>query len=237
MHTTNADGMTRMRSNAIVLIIALGAALVLAAGCGGGGGDGGSNSYLPLTLGSTWTYTLTLGPGLVPAQIPGGTDFPYTETVVGIADLQGTEYASVLSVRGAVDPWPERSWQQFRRESAQSIYARVPLVDRETGEVISSYDLPILMLPPAAGLSWSDPQDSQVVFAVAATADRVTVPAGTFTCVRVDRDEDTIPDGDEEPVHYTVRSWYARGVGLVRDETLEDDTVTSTLVLQSYTVE
>jgi len=34
-----------------------------------------------------------------------------------------------------------------------------------------------------------------------------------------------------------VRSWYARGVGLVRDETLEDDTVTSTLVLQSYTVE
>ncbi len=229
MHTSNADGMTRMRSNAIVVTIALGTALVLAGGCGGGGGgDGGSNSYLPLTLGSTWSYTLTLGPGLVPAQIPGGTDFPYTETVVGVADLQGTQYASVLSVRGAVDPWPERSWQQFRRETGAAIYARV-------GD--PGYDLPILMLPPTAGETWSDPTSAEVTYTTVATAERVTVPAGTFTCVRVEQEYDTEVEPGQGTVHVTVRSWYARGVGLVRDETLEDETVTSTLVLESYTVE
>jgi len=220
--------MTRMRSSAIVLIIALGAALVLAAGCGGGGSDGGSNSYLPLTLGSTWAYTMTLGPGLVPAQIPGGTDFPYTETVVGIADLQGVQYASVLSRREAVDPYPERSWQQFRREDTVAIYARV-------GD--PGYDLPVLMLPPTVGETWTDPTFAGVVYTTVASAERVTVPAGTFTCVRVEQEYDTEVDGGQETVHVTVRSWYARGVGLVRDETLEDDTVTSTLVLESYTVE
>ncbi len=217
-----------MRSKAVILIIALSGGLILAAGCGGGGGNAGSNSYLPLTLGNTWSYTMTLAPGLVPAQIAGGTEFPYSETVVGIADLQGTQYAAVLSRREAVDPYPERSWQQFRREDAEAIYARV-------GD--PGYDLPILMLPPTVGETWSDPTFAGVTYTTVSTTERVTVPAGTFTCVRVEQEYDTVVEGSEDTVHVTVRSWYARGVGLVRDETLEDDTVTSTLVLENYEVE
>jgi len=217
-----------MRGTFAVAVAALGVVTVIVAGCGGGGGNGASNSYLPMATGNTWDYTLTLAPGMVPAQIPGGQEFPYNESVIGAADLQGTEYYAVQARRDAVGEHPERIWQQFRREDAQGIYARV-------GD--PAYDLTILRLPPRAGDTWTDPIFSEVTFATAAVAEQVTVPAGTFTCVRVEQEYDTTPDGAQSPVHITVRSWYARGVGLVRDETLEDSDLTSTLRLESYSVQ
>jgi len=201
----------------------------MVAGCGGGGGgDSPATSYLPMEVGNTWDYTLTLAPGLVPAQIQDGQQFPYHESVIGVAELQGTSYYVVQARREAVGEYPERIWQQFRREDREAIYARI-------GD--PAYDLPILKLPPQRGDSWADPVFPEVMFTTAAVAEQVTVPAGTFTCVRVDQEYDTTVEGSDSPVHVTVRSWYARGVGLVRDETLEDNIVTSTLELESYHVQ
>ncbi len=232
-----------MRGTFAVAIAALGVVTVIVAGCGGGGGgNGGSTSYLPMATGNTWDYTLTLAPGMVPAQIPGGQEFPYNESVIGtfVADLQGTEYYVVQARRDAVGQHPERIWQQLRREDAQAIYARVSLLDPDTGVVIGAYDLPILMLPPTLGQIWTDPEFPEDTFTTSAVAEQVTVPAGTFTCVRVDweRDRERAQQREgESPLHITVRSWYARGVGLVRDETLEDSDLTSTLQLESYSVQ
>ena len=214
---------------ALVAALALTGAL---AGCGGGGGGGGnpaSTSYMPLAVGNTWDYILTLAPGLEPAQISGGTRFPYHETVTGVATLQGTRYFAIQARREAVDPYPEGVWQQFRREDREAIYARV-------GD--PAYDLPILKLPPVKDATWTDPYFPAVTYTIVAVAAPVSVPAGQFTCVRVDEEYDYQPedpeDPDASPIHVTVRSFYARGIGLVRDETLEDGVVTSTLELVSY---
>ncbi|MGD9497197.1 MAG: hypothetical protein AB7Y46_12940 [Armatimonadota bacterium] len=217
-----------MRVTLVALIAALIAVSALTVGCGGGDGNGSSTSYLPMEIGNTWTYTLTLAPGLTPEQITDGLVFPYHETVIGVADLQGTRYHVIRARREAVGQYPERTWQQYRRVTAQAIYARV-------GD--PAYDLPILKLPPAAGETWTDPQFPEVAYRTAATAEQVTVPAGTFACVRVEQQSETVPNEGESPVQFTVRSWYARGVGVVRDETLEDGELTSTLELESYSVQ
>jgi len=214
-----------MRPAAIALIAALAITSAMLAGCGGGSDGPGSSSYLPMAVGNSWDYTLTLAPGITPAQIPGGTEFPYHETVTGVATLQGTRYFAIQARREAVDPYPEGVWQQFRREDLQALYARV-------GD--PAYDLPILMLPPIAGETWTDPLFPAVSYTTVAVAVPVTVPAGQFTCVRVDEEYDYVPAENESPIHVAVRSFYARGVGLVRDETLEDGVVTSTLQLVSY---
>ena len=66
-------------------------------------------------------------------------------------------------------------------------------------------------------------------------AERVTVPAGTFSCVRVEETWEQAVDGGS-PIVHTIKSWYARGVGLVKDETWEDDAKTSMIELTAHTI-
>jgi len=219
---------------ALLIALSIGLAAVLA-GCGGGdsggggnggGGNGGSTSYLPMKLGNTWHYRMTLAPDVVPAQATGNQLFDYHEEVIGIASLSGKDYFIVRSTRDATAQYPERVWQQIRREDREAIYARV-------GD--PAYDLPVLMLPPQRGESWSDPFFAEVTFTVAAVGEQVTVPAGTFGCVRVEeRWEEAVVGG--APITHVIKSWYARGVGLVKDETWEDEAKTSMIELTSYTI-
>lgn len=224
-----------MRSAPWALVAALALTMAALAGCGGGGGNPASNSYMPLAVGNTWDYILTVHPDyLETKQIPGGVEFAYHETVTGLATLQDRRYFSVQGRRDARDapPYPELVFQQFRREDRQAIYARV-------GD--PAYDLPFLKLPPAEGATWTDPYFPAVIYTIKAVAAPVSVPAGQFTCVRVDEEYDYQPedpeDPDASPIHVTVRSFYARGIGLVRDETFEDGVVTSTLELVSYSLQ
>ncbi len=218
-----------MKRCAVVLSVLV-TMVALTAGCGGGGGEddggpGGSDSYLPLAIGNRWDYTFTLAPDVVPTQAGENQEFPYHETVVGFASLAGAEYYVIETVREAALGYAESKWQQFRRETEDAIEARV-------GD--PAYDLPVLRLPPVQGDTWTDPFFPEVTFTVAATDEQVTVTAGTFRCVRVDQEYDKMLEGEQSPVHITVRSWYARGVGMVQEETLEDDAVTSSLELLSY---
>lgn len=52
-----------------------------------------------------------------------------------------------------------------------------------------------------------------------AGTERLTTPAGEFETVRVDMRHVTRTD-DEQPLDVAVSQWYARGVGLVRQETV-----------------
>ncbi|MGC9320080.1 MAG: hypothetical protein ACP5KN_18760 [Armatimonadota bacterium] len=219
----------------VLLAVSL-AALVVAAGCGGGGGDGqtpGSTSYLPMAVGNTWDYTMTLAPDLIPAQAGENLQFAYHETVTGTADLQGEAYYVIRTVREAGGGYEESTWQQYRRVSDDALYARVA-VRSDEGIVQRWYDLPLLMLPPRTGEVWQDPQFEDVTFTTVSVNETIQVPAGTFRCVQVDREFDDTPPGEDSPIHVLTRSYYARGVGLVRDEIREDDVVTSTLELISY---
>jgi len=210
-----------------LIITGIGLALI-AAGCGGGGGNGGgpNTSHLPMKLGNTWDYRMTLAPDVIPAQATENQLFDYHEVVIGIAGLDGVDYFLVRSTRDATDQYPERVWQQIRREDNDGIYARV-------GD--PAYDLPVLMLPPRQGNTWTDPFFPEVVFTVAAVGEQVTVPAGTFSCVRVEETWEQAVDGGD-PIAHTIKSWYSRGVGLVKDETWEGDAKTSMIELTAHTI-
>lgn len=228
-----------MRFARIALVITATAALVAFAGCGGGGvggGNPGSTSYLPMSVGNTWDYTLTLASDLVPVQVDQSRQFPYHETVTGTATLGETAYYVIETVREAAHGFEESRFQQFRRVDDEAVYARASVRDPESGLVVKTYDLPFLQLPPVEGETWQDPEFPDTTFTTVSTSERVTVPAGTFTCVRVDQESDFVPEGEEDPVHFVVSTWYAQGVGIVKDATREDDVLTSKLELLSYVV-
>ncbi|MFW5866715.1 MAG: hypothetical protein ACOCX2_02790 [Armatimonadota bacterium] len=204
---------------------------LVATGCGGGGDGGGNavpnNSYLPMQVGNSWDYVLTLAPGLVPVQEGSNQLFDYHETITGIANLDGADYFLFRSVRDETDQYPERVWQQIRRETDEAIYARV-------GN--PAYDLPVLMLPPRQGETWPDPFFEEVTLTTAAVGEQVTVPAGTFNCVRVEQTYEVPLEGGDVVVE-TTKQWFARGVGLVKDETWDDDILTTRTELTDYTVQ
>lgn len=212
-------------------LIATGIAVALiAAGCGGGGGDDSGparTSYLPMQIGNSWTYLMTLAPGIVPLQEQSNQLFDYHETVTGIASLGENDYFLVRSVREGTDEYVERVWQQVRRQTDEAIYARV-------GD--PAYDLPVLLLPPRQGETWSDPIFPELTFVTAAVGQQVTVPAGTFTCVRVEQTyERPLQDGGS--MIETTTAWFARGVGMVKEEIRDDGVLISRLELTNYTVQ
>lgn len=219
----------QMRKQSLTIVAMSITVALIAAGCGGGGGDSNdsvSNSYLPMQVGNSWEYQMTLAPGIVPVQEQSNQLFDYHETITGIANHDGTDYFIFRSVREANDEYPQRAWQQIRRQDDEAIYARV-------GD--PAYDLPVLMLPPREGDSWADPYFPEATFTVAAVGEQVTVPAGTFSCVRVEQTYETPVEGGA--VVETTKVWFARGVGVVKEEAWDDDAVNMRNELTDYTVQ
>jgi|LSQX01.3.fsa_nt_gb hypothetical protein len=216
-----------MNNSRLLALFCLLTISLIATGCGGGGGDSPeSRSYLPLEVGNRWDYRMTLAPDVVPAQAAQNQIFDYHETVIGTANLQGEEYYIIQSVREATQEYPQLVYQQARRETEEAIWARV-------GD--PAYDLPVLMLPPTAGETWQDPEAPEFTIATAAVGDQVTVPAGTYSCVRVEQSWERPIEGSD-PVRMLVKQWFARGVGVVKDETYEDDVKTSMIELLTATI-
>lgn len=234
------DGVTatRLRNMMTGLCVCV---MLVTAGCGGGGtGDGNGappEGYLPLALGNSWQYLMTLAPDLEPvvaAEQDQNQEFDYSETVIGTGVSDGVEHFVVQSRREATDRWPEFEFFQLRRVDDTAVYARLPIFD-EQGQFLRYYDAPYLKLPPQVGERWVDPEYGEE-FVTAAVGEQVSVPAGTFSCVRVEQTAEIPAEDDGSPVQYVVRTWYARGVGVVRDETWEDDVKTSMIELVEYSV-
>ncbi len=226
---------------ALVTIIALGVV-----GCGGGGGpsvQSDLSSYLPMALGNSWTYDLRISTVIpednlkalfVPQGVKAGWyEFEQVETITGTAQLVGTDYFVFETKRVAVGDFPERLYGQFRRFDRDGVYVRLGA----EGE-----DVPQLATPPRVGETWSDPDAPNVTYEVLAIAEDVTVPAGTFSCVKVRLSDPDLTSADGLYQFFRLDVWFARGVGIVKDQTREQNVlseqweVTSELELRAYTI-
>jgi hypothetical protein len=187
---------------------------------GGGKGVAGASSlrgdYLPLRAGARWTYLVTDGRGRSAervAQVEG-------------PDLEWGGGAPAFRVRWELLDGVVVTWE--RHTDAGVVRARAERQDPfgfVTAEEI--YDPAAIVLDEEpqrlqAGAEWSEtfmdtapndrghPKSKRTVvrWAVESTDERVTVPAGSFSCLRVRR---------MSKHHPTTVSWYARDVGLVKE--------------------
>ncbi|MBX9583013.1 MAG: hypothetical protein K2X87_22130 [Gemmataceae bacterium] len=168
-----------------------------------------TTDLFPTKLGSVWVYKL-------------GTE-EVTVTVTGTETFGGKECARFEEKVGS---GPATKYLHF--VAADGVFrARVNAVAVDP-------PLKLLPLPADKGTAWV--VDSKVgtvrvkgEFKVRAVDEKVTVPAGDFTCVFVEG-----PDVDIAGTKTAVRQYYAPGTGLVK-EVLEAGGVASVRELKSYT--
>lgn len=184
-------------------------------------GEGELGSYFPLVAGGVWTYEITNDMG----QLIG------TEIVEATAVTYDGAEAFVL----ADNPDDEGVWTEstIRRigTSAERVHKEImtptgprTVVDYEPGftRFDDAWTEPggkgerryqrIESKPMEAG-SGPDEETRGHVYTVTAVEEAVTVPAGTFDCIAVERVRTTGASAGER-----VLLWYAAGVGKVREE-------------------
>jgi hypothetical protein len=194
----------------------------LAAGCVASGSagrpdPGAASGYLPMRPGSSWTYRVSDERGRSADRVA---------RVEGLAPEDAGSADPVFLLRwdlldGAEILWAERTPTGVACVQAES---------RDAGGMVTTedaYDPPETIVDErpdhlAAGAKWSETfvetapnykghprlRNAVVKWTVEATDERVTVPAGTFTCLRVRRTRK-----HRAPATY----WFARGVGLVKE--------------------
>lgn len=225
-----------LRTSILLTIGALG--VLLLGGCGGGGGDTQSDTaaFLPLAAENTWRYATTdytqaaaRPAGLVrrsrgllmrPAEV--GTRQVEGEQIVRVSGTQeiggSTWYAVVAQFVGGDITEPI-----YVRHNAQGLIQKADLVD--AGHYL-------LRVPLEVGNTWVHPFNDQWRWTITGVGQTVSVAAGVFEdCVIV---EDVIRESGQPDD--AVTSWYARGVGLVREEHHRGDTLEDQQELIDYTL-
>lgn len=202
--------------------------------CGSGGGDDGATvdagtsgdappaaeRLLPLAVGNTWTYDVT------PVGMPTERK---TTTVLALEDIGGQK-AGIRAYRVRTEriDGVTVSWQADT--GAAIVRHREQVFDATTALSSEQYYAPSKLrvddsaAHTAMGAHWIDSYTEQSrnattnlvtsiskneTWTVEATAEQVTVPAGTFSCVRLHR-TGTAAQADK-------RYWFARGVGKVKE--------------------
>jgi hypothetical protein len=175
-----------------------------------------TTTYLPLELGATWHYTITgddgrRGSGTIRVD---GIDYGGSNGAV-------PEYRVRADLLDAtIWSWDDLEAGRVTREQEE--------VDDRTGTVLAeaTYDPPITVLDEreaqlVEGAAWPEvfldttpnakgrpkTKRAEAKWKVESVEDRVSVPAGTFVCLRVRR---------TQKHHPALVSWYAKGVGLVQ---------------------
>lgn len=172
-----------------------------------------------------------------------GTRFEYTLSVGGqqlgravksVGSYSGLEVVLLTGENGGrgAEHWfvyPDST--VLRMEATPGMYALLESLGMQRPEVQGgSFALPVAMAAgqtlhelrfSVAGTSEGERVFMSVEFTdcrVAGT-ERLTTPAGEFETVRIDMRNVTMTNG-EEPLEMPMSQWYARGVGLVRQETV-----------------
>ncbi|MSP17291.1 MAG: hypothetical protein EXR73_11920 [Myxococcales bacterium] len=178
--------------------------------------------YLPLATGNSWTYRVSDPAGGPPEQ--------KTSTIEALEDVGGTK-AGVIAFRVLTEKLDgsTTSWQ----EDLGDRVVRHHEIARDLAGAVTSeetYDPAKLRLDESAahlvvGASWSDvyteistdpvtgattPVTKTEAWSVVAVDESVTVPAGTFSCLRVRRMGSAV--GQSDKTYY-----FARGVGKVKE--------------------
>jgi hypothetical protein len=190
------------------------------AGGGSGGAGGGTGRYLPTKTGAHWTYKVTDPATGVSTQ---------NQTVMGIEAVPMKPgvmafHVQKVEVTGTTDRWEE---DKGAGTGIVRDYEKVvdPTGARRYEELYDPFRFHVDETPAhtAMGATWMevytekhwDPLNCNpcisprnVMWTVEATAEMVTVPAGTFPCLRLKR----VTPGDT-PDYY----WFSRGVGKVKE--------------------
>jgi len=175
-------------------------------------------SYLPLEVGAVWRYAITTDDGRqgTGALSVDGVDYGGSNGGVG-------EYRVRRELlEGTIWSWEVRQGTRVALEQEE--------IDNRAGDVLdeASYDPPITIVDErpdrlTVGAEWPEAfitttpnakghpksKRADAKWKVESLTDQVSVPAGTFTCLRLRR---------AEKHHAPLISWYARGVGLVKQE-------------------
>jgi hypothetical protein len=206
-----------------------GCAVTFIIGCGGGtsatpantsaSGDAAPpGNYLPLAVGMSWTYNITSASG---ATGQGTTTVEASENAPKAGNSALRVHTTLLD--GQTLAWEQTSGSSVMRYEEQQV--------DQTGNVIvdKQYMPSILVLDESAahlvsGATWTESYmelqtpsskgkatKEQAVWTVRAVNESVTVQAGTYTCIRVDRTHTT------SKTPSTTTEWYAVGVGKVRE--------------------
>jgi len=173
--------------------------------------------YLPLRVGAVWRYQIAADDG---------------RTGTGTVRVDGLDYDAVddgVAYRVREDLLDGTLWVWETNKGGRVTCAQQE-VDDPAGAVRDeeTYDPPITVLDEratrmVAGASWPEAfldtapnmrghpktKRAEVKWEVESLAEPVTVPAGTFTCLRVRR---------TRKHHPPLVSWYAKGVGLVKQQ-------------------
>jgi hypothetical protein len=191
---------------------------------------GSGAEYDPLAVGLSWTYQVTTATGNV-SQHP---------TVVETTEAAPIGGESSFRIRYELPDATTLRWEQ-RSGSAVVRYEEATVDANEMPTATKAYSPYSLVLDESsqhltAGAAWVEmysqtksssksgkSTQESVQWTVLSTNEMVTVPAGTFTCLKVQR----IHTSSSSPVPEVT--WYAAGVGKVKetaagtnnDETLE----------------
>jgi hypothetical protein len=191
-------------------------------GGGGGGGGDGELRYFPIAEGASWTYQVVdLGTGASSLK---------SQVVEAYEDIGGQKAGTMgYRLRSQKDSGYTLSWQEdtgsaIVRHREQSFTADGT---QETDEFFLPFKMRLdespehLVLDAAYSYSYSEEiydlqassnttNDKNENWVVEAVDEEVTVPAGTFTTLRVFRSNDG--------TGVQKRYWFARGVGKVKEE-------------------
>jgi hypothetical protein len=185
----------------------------------GSGGVSAAPVYLPLRSGMRWTYRISDDRGRSADKVA---------RVLGPAVLGFGRAGDVFRVQwDLLDGGVEIHWERRTPDGVGCLQEET----RDASGMVSmeeAYDPPATVVDErpdrlSAGVTWSETfmdttpnhrghpktRKATVSWTVESTNDQVTVPAGTFTCLRLRR---STKHG--EP---TI-SWFAKGVGLVKEQ-------------------
>jgi hypothetical protein len=182
-----------------------------------------SERLLPLAVGTSWTYQVTAAAGASPVL--------KKNTVEAYEDVGGAKAGtSAFRIRtektdGATVSWQEDRCDSIVRHREQSFSLAEVMTDDDVYQpskmridesaahlvVGASYTTAYseLHTDPATGLTTTKSKVEK--WTVEAVDEAVTVPAGTFTCVRLHKVGADQGQADK-------RFWFARGVGKIKEE-------------------
>ncbi len=192
-----------MRIGRIATALGLFIAACSGDGDGGGGGGGGEGPFLPMEPGATWTYRVT--------DTTTATVSTKVTTVGDLEDVGGAKAGvtayRVTTQKGGGDvtiSWQEDTGTGIVRHRERALDATGAL---KNDDIYQPYKLRLdeSAEHTAAGASWSETYTETVTDAAGITAtvtkneawtveasdESVTVPAGTFTCLRVRKTSQT----------------------------------------------
>jgi hypothetical protein len=184
-----------------------------------------SNRYLPLSVGARWGWRVS--------DAASGATGMTQSWVEALETLTGTKNGiSAYRVRSTTLTGGTLNWQQ---DTGTTVVRHREQFSDLTGALKSSFEMAPSQVrldeAPAhliAGATWKEnitltrtlpgaaPVTAAVVvtWTVDAVAESVTVPAGTFSCLRVHRVE---PPSAADPTGGDNVFWFARGVGKVKE--------------------